>query len=295
MLALASQPLLSIGDTAMIGRLGVEPLAARAVGAAIIGGIYWIFTFLSFGTTTLVGHHHGAQDFRACGETYFHALCLALFGGIGVAFAGLLFAAPLYQLMGAPENVVNEGVPYFRIYIASAPFTFIFFASVGFFRGILNTRIPMIIAFLISGTHLLLDYGLIYGHFGLPRLGLKGAAIAACSAQIVGATTCLGIFFLSRSMAAYRAVQWRLSLTRLRPLFHIGSDLAIRTGALRGSLVFATSRAARMGADSLSAHEIAFQLMLLGSERHRRVGGGGTGAGRKVFGFSAKRKSLCDG
>jgi putative MATE family efflux protein len=266
MLALASQPLLSIGDTAMIGRLGVEPLAARAIGAAIIGGIYWIFAFLSFGTTTLVGHHHGANDFTACGETYLHALCLALLGGTGVACAALLFATPLYQLMGAAGNVVNEGVPYFRIYIASAPFTFIFFASVGFFRGILDTRTPMVIAFLISGTHLLLDYGLIYGHFGLPRLGLKGAAVAAWVAQLVGAATCLGIFFFSRSMAAYRAVQWRLSLTRLRPLFRIGSDLAIRTGALRGSLVFATSCAARMGASVLSAHEIAFQLMLLGSD-----------------------------
>ncbi|HXV82368.1 MAG TPA: MATE family efflux transporter, partial [Candidatus Binatia bacterium] len=101
MLALASQPLLSIGDTAMIGRLGVEPLAARAVGAAIIGGIYWIFTFLSFGTTTLVGYHYGAQDFSACGETYFHALFLAVIGGVGVACAGLLFATPLYSLMGA--------------------------------------------------------------------------------------------------------------------------------------------------------------------------------------------------
>jgi MATE family multidrug resistance protein len=266
MLALASQPLLSIGDTAMIGRLGVEPLAARAVGAAIIGGIYWIFTFLSFGTTTLVGHHHGAKDFAACGETYFHALCLALLGGMGVACAGLLFAIPLYQLMGATANVVKEGVPYFRIYIVSAPFTFIFFASVGFFRGILNTRTPMVIAFLISGTHLLLDYALIYGHFGLPRLGLKGAAIAASSAQLVGAATCLGIFFFSRSMTVYRAVMWRISLARLRPLFRIGSDLAIRTGALRGSLVFATSCAARMGASVLSAHEIAFQLMILCSD-----------------------------
>jgi MATE family multidrug resistance protein len=266
MLALASQPLLSIGDTAMIGRLGVEPLAARAVGASIIGGIYWIFTFLNFGTTTLVGYHHGAKDFRACAETYFHALCLALFGGVGVAFAGLLFAAPLYQLMGAPENVIKQGVPYFRIYIASAPFTFIFFASVGFFRGTLDTRTPMIIAFLITGTHLLLDYSLIYGHFGLPRLGLNGAATAAWVGQLVGAATCLAIFFFSRSTTVYRNSRWRLSLNRIRPLFRIGSDLAIRTGALRGSLVFATSCAARMGASVLSAHEIAFQLMLLGSD-----------------------------
>jgi MATE family multidrug resistance protein len=154
MLALASQPLLSIGDTAMIGRLGVEPLAARAIGAAIIGGIYWIFAFLSFGTTTLVGYHHGAHDLRACGETYLHAISVALLGGIGVACAGLLFATPLYSLMGAASNVIDEGVPYFRIYIASAPFTFIFFASVGFFRGIQNTRTPMMIAFLVCGIHL---------------------------------------------------------------------------------------------------------------------------------------------
>jgi MATE family multidrug resistance protein len=295
MLALASQPLLSIGDTAMIGRLGIEPLAARAVGAAIIGGIYWIFTFLSFGTTTLVGYHHGAKDFGACGETYFHALCLALFGGVAVAFAGLLFAAPLYQLMGAPENVIRQGVPYFRIYIASAPFTFIFFASVGFFRGTLDTRTPMIIAFLISGTHLLLDYGLIYGHFGLPRLGLNGAAIAAWVGQLVGAATCLGIFFFSHSTTAYRNAQRRISLNRIRPLFRIGSDLAIRTGALRGSLVFATSCAARMGATVLSAHEIAFQLMLLGSDVIDGLAVAGQALVAKYLGAAQKENAIAMG
>jgi MATE family multidrug resistance protein len=266
MLALASQPLLSIGDTAMIGRLGVEPLAARAVGAALIGGIYWIFTFLSFGTTSLVGHHHGARDLRGCGETYLNAIFVALLGGVAVACGGLLFAPSLYRLMGAEANIINEGVPYFRIYIAGAPFTFIFFASVGFFRGIQNTRTPMIIAFLITGIHLSLDYALIYGKFGFPRLGLNGAAVAAWVAQFVGAVTCLGIFFFSNSMTAYRSAEWRVSTARLRPLFRIGSDLAIRTGALRGSLVFATSCAARMGASILSAHEIAFQLFLLCSD-----------------------------
>ena len=291
MLALASQPLLSIGDTAMIGRLGVEPLAARAIGAAIIGGIYWIFTFLSFGTTTLVGYHHGAQDFRACGETYIHALFLALLGGAGVASAGLLFAAPLYQLMGAGESVVNEGVPYFRIYIASAPFTFIFFASVGFFRGTLDTRTPMIIAFLITATHLLLDYGLIYGHFGLSRMGLNGAGIAAWVGQLVGAATCLGIFFFSRSTTVYRNEKWRISLSRIRPLFRIGSDLAIRTGALRGSLVFATSCAARMGANVLSAHEIAFQLMLLGSDVIDGLAVAGQALVAKYLGSAQKEKA----
>jgi putative MATE family efflux protein len=295
MLALASQPLLSIGDTAMIGRLGVEPLAARAIGAAIIGGIYWIFAFLSFGTTTLVGYHHGAHDLRACGETYLHAISVALLGGIGVACAGLLFATPLYSLMGAASNVIDAGVPYFRIYIASAPFTFIFFASVGFFRGIQNTRTPMMIAFLVCGIHLLLDYGLIYGHFGLPRLGIRGAAVAAWIGQFVGAAACLWIFFFSPSMAVYKIAKWRIALTEMQPLFRIGGDLAIRTGALRGSLVFATSCAARMGTNVLSAHEIAFQLMLLGSDVIDGLAVAGQALVAKYLGSAQKEKAYAMG
>jgi MATE family multidrug resistance protein len=61
MLAVASEPLLSIVDTAMIGRPGVEKLAAHALGAAVIGGIYWLFTVWIFGTTTLVGYPESDQ------------------------------------------------------------------------------------------------------------------------------------------------------------------------------------------------------------------------------------------
>ena len=266
MLALASQPLLNIGDTAMIGRLGVEPLAARAIGAALISGIYWIFAFLTFGTTTLIGHHFGAADAKACGETYLHALFVALVGGAALAAAGFFFAGLLYNWMGANNAVADQGISYFRITISSAPFTLILLASVGFFRGIQNTKTPMFIAFLANGLQLLLDYALIYGKFGLPSLGLKGAAIAAWIAQLTGASASLAIFFASRRTAAYRAVGWRISMTRLRPLFRIGGDLALRTGALRLSLIFATGTAARMGTAILSAYEIAFQLFMLCSD-----------------------------
>ncbi|HXK27994.1 MAG TPA: MATE family efflux transporter [Candidatus Binatia bacterium] len=266
MLALASQPLLNIGDTAMIGRLGVEPLAARAIGAALISGIYWIFAFLTFGTTTLIGHHFGADDAKACGETYLHALFLALIGGGALAAAGFFFAGELYKWMGANNSVADQGIPYFCITISSAPFTLILLASVGFFRGIQNSRTPMSIAFLANGLQLLLDYALIYGNFGLPSLGLRGAAIAAWIAQLTGATVSLAIFFVSRRTAAYRAVGWRISIAKLRPLFRIGGDLAVRTGALRLSLIFATATAARMGAAILSAYEIAFQLFMLCSD-----------------------------
>ena len=245
MLALASQPLLNIGETAMIGKLGAEPLAARAIGAALTGAIYWVFAFLTFGSTTLIGHHYGAREFRACGAIFSYAVFLAVLGGFFIASLCIIFAKNLFQLMGAGPAVAREGIPYFRLVIASAPLTLVSLASVGFFRGVQDTRTPLLVAFLTSGLQLTFDYGLIYGRLGAPRLGLTGAGLAALAAQLSGAFAYLVIFFVSRNTAAFRALSWRFSVADLRPLFRIGQDLAIRTGALRGSLIFATGTAAR--------------------------------------------------
>jgi MATE family multidrug resistance protein len=168
--------------------------------------------------------------------------------------------------MGAGETLLREGIPYFRIRVAGAPFIFLFYASVGFFRGIQNTRTPMLVAFLMSATNLVLDYALIYGNYGLPQLGLRGAAVAAWIAQFVGASSCLAFFFFSPATVSYRPSGWRVQLASARPLFRIGRDLAVRTGGLRFSLVFATGTVARMGPNTLAAHEIAFQLFMLGSD-----------------------------
>ena len=266
MLAQASQPILNIAETAMIGRLGPTELAARAIGAAIIGSIYWVFAFLTFGTTTLIGHHFGARDRQACGQTYLHALFVALFGGIAVAVTGIAFAEPLYRMLGAEAAVVERGANYFRVYSAGAPLTLMIYSSVGFFRGIQNTRTPLMIAFIITALQLTFDYALIYGNFALPPLGLVGAAVAALIAQLGGATIYLALFLTSRQTADYRRVDRRITIAGLKPLFRIGQDLAIRTGALRLSLVFATSTAARMGAATLAAYEIVFQLFMLCSD-----------------------------
>lgn len=266
MLALASQPFLNIGETAMIGKLGAEPLAARAIGAALTGAIYWVFAFLTFGSTTLIGHHYGAREFRACGQLFSHAVFLAVLGGLCIASLCIVFAADLFQMMGAGPAVARQGIPYFRLVIASAPLTLVSLASVGFFRGVQDTRTPMLVAFFTSGLQLTFAYGLIYGNLGAPRLGLTGAGLAALAAQLAGAFAYLVIFFASRKTAAFRSVSWRFSIAELRPLFRIGQDLAIRTGALRGSLIFATGAAARMGAATLSAYEIAFQLFMLCSD-----------------------------
>lgn len=266
MLAIASEPIFILADTAMIGHLGVEPLAARAIASSLIGGIYWIFAFLIFGTTTLVGYHRGTNEPEICGEICLHALFLAAVGGMAVSILGILFAPHLYVLMGAEPNVLTQGSTYFRTRIAGTPFTFLLFATVGFLRGIQDTLTPMLIAFVVNGLNIVLDYLLIYGGLGFPAMGLRGAGIATLTSQILAGTICLAVLFFSSHTSQYRLNRWKLSMQRFISLSRIGRDLAIRTGALRFSLVFATGAIARMGTISLSSHEIALQLFLLSSD-----------------------------
>ena len=292
MLAIASEPILNLADTAMLGRLGVEPLAARAIASALIGGIYWIFTFLIFGTTTLVGRHRGANNPKACGEIYLHAILIAVLGGITVSFLFILFAPHLYAAMGAQDEVLILGTSYFRIRIAGTPFTFLWFASVGFLRGIQNTRTPMLIALFVNGLNIALDYALIYGEFGFPSMGLLGAAIASVACQVLGAGLCLWILFSSSYASEYGLTQWRFQPSRFRSLATIGRDLAVRTGALRFSLIFATATASRMGAVFLSSHEIAFQLWILCSDSVDGLAVAGQALVAKYLGADRTEKAI---
>jgi len=250
----------------MIGHLGVEPLAAKAIATSLIGAVVWIFAFLIFGTTSLVASQYGSRNYEACGEIFRHALVLAVAGGLAVASLLFLFAADLYALMGATPEVAAQGVPYFRIRCATIPMLFSIYAAVGFLRGIQNTFSPMLVAFFMSGTNIVLDYALIYGGFGFPVMGLRGAGVAAVAGHALGIVLYTRLLFFSEYTGLYQLTSRQLNVRRFRNISRIAGDLAIRTAGLRLSLVFATAMVARMGPVYLAAYEIVFQLFIFCSD-----------------------------
>jgi len=250
----------------MIGHLGVEPLAAKAIATSLIGAVNWIFAFLIFGTTSLVASQYGSRNYALCGEIFRHAFVVAVAGGSLVAFLLFLFAPQLYAVMGAGPDVAALGVPYFRIRCATIPMLFSIYAAVGFLRGVQNTLSPMLVAFLMSGTNIVLDYALIYGSLGFPALGLRGAAVAAVAGHGLGVVLYLRLLLFSEYTGRYRLNRGGLRLQRFRNLSRIAGDLAVRTAGLRMSLVFATAMVARMGPVHLAAYEIVFQLFIFCSD-----------------------------
>jgi putative MATE family efflux protein len=250
--ALAAEPLYLLADTAMVGHLGTEELAALAIAGALIVGAFTLFNFLTYGTTAQVARLHGAGEEVAAGRIAAQALWLS--AGIGVvltaALAGL--AGPLIELMGGSGRTGELAVLYLRVGSLGLPFALIALAGQGYLRGTSDLRSPLLIVVVANAANVLLNLLFIYG-FGW---GLAGSAWATVVAQAG-----MGAAF-TRALLLAPADSRRPSLARMRPLARIGGEIFVRTAALYASFLVASAVLARVGEDSLGAHQVAFQLFV---------------------------------
>jgi putative MATE family efflux protein len=250
--ALAAEPLYLLADTAMVGHLGTEELAALAIAATLLAGAFTLFNFLTYGTTAQVARLSGAAEHAQAGRLAAQALWLA--AGIGVVLTAVLaaLARPLVDLMGGEGRVGELAVTYLRIGSLGLPFALIALSGQGFLRGVSDLRTPLIIVVVANVANVALNVLFIYG-FGW---GLEGSAWATVVAQLgMGAAF---VAVLLRRPADSR----RPSLAAMRPLARIGGQIFVRTASLYGSFVVASAVLARVGDASLGAHQIAFQLFV---------------------------------
>jgi putative MATE family efflux protein len=145
----------------------------------------------SVGTVILTGQFNGIQDYKEVGKSLASAFWVTVL--VGGMISGILYfgAYWIYALYGVPEKMIAIGIPFLRLKAAGIFCMFVFFAFIGFLRGIKKPRIAMQI-FLIGGIiFLFFDYALIYGKWGFPALGLRGSAWASVIQYITMLATAL--------------------------------------------------------------------------------------------------------
>ena len=250
--ALAAEPLYLLADTAMVGHLGTEQLAALAIAGTLLTATFTLFNFLTYGTTAQVARLSGAEEHETAGRLAAQALWLAT--ALGVTLTATLAAAavPLVSLMGGEGHTGELAVMYLRIGAIGLPFALIALAGQGFLRGVSDLRTPLVIVVVANAANVVLNVLFIYG-FGW---GLAGSAWATVVAQAG-----MGAAFVAKLLSA-PANSRRPSLAAIRPLMRIGGEIFVRTTALYASFLVASAVLARIGNDSLAAHQIAFQLFV---------------------------------
>jgi MATE family multidrug resistance protein len=249
-----SIPLLGMVDTAVVGHLS-EPyyIGAVAVGALIFNFIYWGFGFLRMGTTGLTAQAFGADDSdelrAALGRAVITAVALS---AILLSAQGHVLRAALGLVDASAEVEALAGV-YFTIRIWSAPATLANYALLGWFIGMQNTRVPLVLLLATNLINIALDLAFVVGM----GMDVDGVALASVIADYTGVALglALAVVELRRHPGEWRAARLR-DPARLRQMLSVNHNIFLRTLALIFSFAFFTAQGARQGDAILAANTV---------------------------------------
>ena len=253
-----SVPLISAVDTALMGHLSSGHLAALGIGAMIFVFLYGSFNFLRMGTTGLTAQAFGENDSKEMANTLFRAIMIGLF----IAVVLMLFRAPLLEissyLMNVDASYHDKVARYFDIRIYAAPAVLLQFALMGWFFGMQNAIIPLLMTLVINLVNIFLSYYLV-NHL---HLGIEGAAYGTLVAQYIGVV--FGFIMIARYSDILKLASYHDSLQKEKLLrfFSVNKDIFIRTLALTFSLAFFYSQAAKHSQETLSTMVLLLQFMI---------------------------------
>ena len=250
-----------------IDRIFLAWYSPQAIAAAPPAGILNFMILSLFINTcgyagTFVAQYHGAGRDDRIGPTIWQALFLAAVGG---ALMTLLVpaAAPIFRLIGHAPPVQRDEVIYFRILAAGSILPIMNAAFTAFYSGLGRTWPVMWVNLVVTGANVVLDYLLIFGNLGFPRLGVAGAAIATVIATGFGTVAFAWTLFRSRRHARYSLKTPRIELDLLARLIRYGLPSGLQvTIDVTGFTIFVLLLG-RIGTDSLAATNIALNVNML--------------------------------
>jgi MATE family multidrug resistance protein len=254
--ALAADPLVSLVDTAFVGRLGSVELGALGVNAAVFAVAFALFNFLAYGTTPLVAAAWGRGDREEASRVVTQAIGFALvIGATATIFLEVMWQ-PVLEAMQAGPDLLQSAGEYLRIRSLAAPAVLLITVGHGAYRGMQDTRTPLLVTIGFNLINLVGDPLLIF----VAGWGLRGAAVATVVAQWVGA---IGFLVLLNKRRQHLGLPIHLPrLSEFRQLATVGSELIARTAGLLAVFTVAAALAARLGTKTVAAHQIAAQVWL---------------------------------
>ncbi|HZY10908.1 MAG TPA: MATE family efflux transporter [Bacteroidota bacterium] len=203
---LSSQMIVTIINTAMVGRLenAEIQLAAMGLGFLATWAITSLFSSLSTGTHVLAARRHGEGNPEGVGEVLQNSLFLGVLLGITSSLLGYFFSYDVIDFFSTDDALNQVGADYMRYQFIGLPFFLFIVAYRGFFFGIGHAKIFMISAILINLFNIVFNYLFIFGALGFPRLELPGAGLGASVSTILGCLFFLFVTLLSDYRKTYK-------------------------------------------------------------------------------------------
>ena len=261
MLGMLGHTFVAFADNVMVGQLGTAELAAVSLGNSFI----FIAMSLGIGFTTaitpLVAEADSSNNISSGKKAFKHGLLLSSILSV-ILFLIILLSKPLLNIMDQPEEVVELAIPYLDIVALSLIPLIVFQALKQFSDGLSNTKYPMYATILANFINIILNYLLIFGSFGFPKLGIVGAAIGTLISRII-MVYFLWMIFKSRSK--FKAYITNLNFRKIEKtisikLFNLGFPSALQMFFEVGIFTAAIWLSGVLGKNPQAANQIALNL-----------------------------------
>lgn len=187
-------------DSVLIAKISLVAVSAVSLVNGVMAVYQAVFIALAVAVATVVSNAAGARASKAVSENVRQSIALSLMVGVILSLLSLVLAHPILRAMGASGDILQQGIIFFRV-IAGTSVLIVLMTVLGqLIRTAGQTRIPLTINLIVNILNFCLDFILIFGLFGFPRLGILGAGIGTALSRLIG----VGLLFHKLQQTSHR-------------------------------------------------------------------------------------------
>lgn len=255
-----SGTVMHVVDSMFVGRLGAAQLGALGFAGIWLWTVFSLFNGCATGVQTFVSQHHGAGEEDCCGRWAWQGFYAVVPITALAMFAFAAAAGPLFAWLGTSAELQEHALAYLHMRPLGFVGLAIWIVLAAFFRGLGDTRTPLVATLVANVVNIGLDYALIFGHFGLPAWGIAGAGVATSIAEWVGVVVMAG-FWLRPSLRHFGTRVVAPQAAEIRRFLRTGAPIGGQWILDMSAFAIFTTLVARMGEAPMAATQAMISLL----------------------------------
>ena len=222
LISLLMEQLIGMTDTAFLGRVGEVELGASAIAIVYYSILFMLGLGFSVGAQIIIGRRNGEGRFDETGKVFWNGLYFLLGLAFMLILASEAFSPWAMKLLVSSSDIYEASLSYVRWRLPGMVFAFITSIFRAFYIGTTQTRTLTLNSIVMVISNVFFNWVLIFGHFGLPAMGITGAAIGSSLAELVSL-----IFFIIYTRVSCDRVKYgldkpaRFSMSELRNMMPV--------------------------------------------------------------------------
>ena len=203
LISVLMQQLIGITDVIFLGRLGEIELGASALGSTYFFTIFMVAFGFSVGTQIIMARRNGEKKYEKIGQVFYQGSTFLMFSGFIFIILSYILTPIILRYLINSEEIYHATIKYVNWRMCGILGASIILMARSFFVSITKTKVLTLISVIMVCSNIVLNYILVFGKFGFPKLGIVGAAIASNSSELIAIVVYFAYFISKIDLKKY--------------------------------------------------------------------------------------------